>query len=94
MIPEKKDSADIGMAVSAKTLDDLRGLGTSVDQVPDKDQKRFAGRAVGKVSMDFSEQLLEKVEAPVNIANDISAPTACARRSTVLSRSEIKHPVF
>ena len=44
--------------------------------------------------MDFAQQLLEKVEPSVNIADNISSPTACAGRPTVLSRSEIEHAFF
>ena len=45
VVAEKKDGADVRMAVSSKALDHLRGLRTSIDQVTHKNQKRLAGRA-------------------------------------------------
>ena len=41
--------------------------------------------------MDLVEQLLEQVEAAVDVANPIGAPPAWTRGTTLPSRSEIEH---
>jgi hypothetical protein len=79
------------MAISSKSLHDLRGIGPAIDEVADEDNQDLAGLAADDVDLKFLEELLEKIETSMNVANDICSPSARAGPATLLSRSKAEH---
>jgi hypothetical protein len=71
VVPEKKDGLDAAAAIGAKPLNDLGRIGTAVDEIAKKNQEAFRGRLSVELSVDLGKQLLQEVEAAVNVANDV-----------------------
>jgi hypothetical protein len=79
------------MPVSSEALDDLSGARASVDEIAHEDEQHFLDRAVRQLVVDFLEQLLQQIEAPVHVAHGISAPPPRAGGAAMPLRSEVEH---
>src|SRR5205085_4973597 len=60
----------------AKPFNHLRRLGSAIDQVADEHQHALAHRPRLAVRVDLRKQLVEQVEATVDVADHISAVAA------------------
>ena len=95
VIPEKEDCSDARIACKFEDArSPARSLGPRSIRSPTKTSSTLRALRLLNVGMDLAEQLLEKVEAAMNVADRIGSPPACARRTAVPSLSEIEHPVL
>src|SRR5690349_12504365 len=91
MIAEDEERPDIRMIVGTEPLDDLRRVGTAIDQVADEDQQYLLRRTVLQVMLDLRQELVEQIETPMHIAHGIGPPPAYAGGAALPFRSEVEH---
>ena len=66
-------------------------LGPRSTRSPTKTSKVFARRPMLQVGVDLGEQMLEQVDAAVDVSDDIGAITSRPGRPLIASRREIEH---
>lgn len=71
VVAEDKDGFNSLAMIRPQALDDVGGTGTPVDEIADKNEQCLLSRAMLKFSMDLGEQILEQVQTPMNVPDDI-----------------------
>ena len=93
MISKEKDCSNAALSIGSEPFDDLSRTWPAVDQITDENEKNPARRSSGDVGMDFIQELLEQVEAAMDVANSIGSPPARTDGPSLPSRSETEHAV-
>jgi hypothetical protein len=89
MIAEEKDRSNSAMSICAKTLDHPGRLGPAVDEVAQENEHNLPRPFPVDLGVDVVQQPIEKVEASVNVSNDIGTPAlGTVRRLRVLRTRE------
>src|SRR5437764_12013651 len=91
VIAEEEHGLHALAAIVAQALDDLRRAGPAIDQVADKHQHGLARGAMLEIGMDLGQQMLEQVDAAVDVPDDIGAIAPRTGGALSTSRGEIKH---
>jgi hypothetical protein len=68
-------------------------MGPTVDEVADEYKEHLARWPFGNVLVNLLEELLQQVQAPMDIPYSIGAPPARAHGTALPSRSKIEHLV-
>lgn len=89
VITEEEKRSDTSAVIGPQTFYDLGGTGAAIDQVAKENEQRLAGRTALKLGMNLGQELLEQIEAAVNISDDVSAIAGSAGGSGLLSRREV-----
>lgn len=76
VIAEQEDRSDAFFGKGAEPFDDLRGVGAAIDQVAQKHQKRLSRRPFSSVMFNLAEQLLEEIEAAMDVSDYVSSVAA------------------
>jgi hypothetical protein len=91
VVSKEKDRFNAAPAVRSKTLDDLGGVGTAIDEVTKKHQQALAGRLTIEFGVNLGEEILEEVEPPVDVTNHVSAIARSPHGLALRWRGGTKH---
>jgi hypothetical protein len=69
----------------------LSGIWASIDKVAEDHEQGLSLRLLVQIVTNFRQQVVEEIQAAMNVANDIGAPAPCAGRTMVPPRKEIRH---
>ena len=71
VIAKEENCPDSGVLVGPQALDDLRRARTSVDQIADENEQDVAFVALVNVGVNLFQQLVEQIEATMDVPYDI-----------------------
>ena len=91
VIAEQEDGPDSFAAIGPQPLDHLGRARAAVDEVADEDEQGVARRAMLQLGMNFREQLLQQVEAAVDVADGIGPVAGSAGRPAIARRRDVQH---
>jgi hypothetical protein len=91
VIAEKEYRFDALPLVGPQALEHLGGGRATVDQVADEDQQGLLGWPALQFRVDFGKQILEQVEAAMNVSHDIGTIAVRAGWPLPSSRRKVEH---
>jgi hypothetical protein len=75
VVAKQEDRSDALLRESAEPFDDLCRVRAAVDEVAEKHQKRLSGRPFRSIALNQAEELLEQIEAAVDVSDNIGPIT-------------------
>lgn len=80
MIAHQAMDMRIGSGEQTDALYHARGIGAAIDQVAKKHQMALGGRPGRVIGVDSRQNVIEQIEATMNVADRIDAPPRCHDR--------------